>query len=59
MLPDLGPHATFIWASYATVATVLVGYALFQIREGWRLDSKLAELERRGIEGRRSRAPLK
>lgn len=53
MIVDLGPHAAFIWASYAAVGLVLgllVAWLLFDGRRQRRL---LAELEARG-HGRRS-----
>ena len=52
---DLGPHAAFIWASYAVVAvvlTVLIGWLVFDGRRQQRL---LDELEARGVRRRSSR----
>ena len=52
---DLGPHAAFIWASYAVVAVVLVvliGWLLFDGRRQQRL---IAELEARGVRRRSNR----
>ena len=42
MLPDLGPHAAFIWTCYAIAAAVLVGLALWLIFDGRRLERQLA-----------------
>jgi heme exporter protein D len=52
---DLGPHAAFIWASYAIYAAVLAGVIGWLVWDGARLKSRLAELEARGV-SRRSRA---
>ncbi len=52
---DLGPHAAFIWASYAIYAAVLVGVIGWLVWDGARLKLRLAELEARGV-SRRSRA---
>ncbi len=53
---DLGPHAAFIWASYAAeviVLAALIGWLLF---DGSRQKRQLADLERRGVT-RRGAAP--
>jgi len=53
---DLGPHAAFIWASYAAFAVViglLIGWTLF---DGRRQAKALADAERRGLK-RRSAEP--
>lgn len=47
MLPDLGAHATFIWASYAAVFGVLAAYGTWLVLEGRNLESRLAEFEQR------------
>jgi len=52
---DLGPHAAYIWASYALVALVLAGLIAWLIYDGRRQQRRLAELEARGL--RRNRAP--
>lgn len=52
---DLGPHAAYIWASYAIVALVLgslVGWLIFDGRRQQRL---LEGLEARGVRRRSSR----
>lgn len=51
---DLGPHAAFIWASYAIYALVLAGLIGWLVWDGRRINSRLAELESRGV-ARRSR----
>jgi heme exporter protein D len=52
---DLGPHAAFIWASYAIYAVVLAGLIGWLVWDGARIRQQLADLEARGI-SRRSRA---
>jgi heme exporter protein D len=51
---DLGPHAAFIWASYAVYAVVLAALIGWLVWDGRRINSRLAELESRGV-ARRSR----
>lgn len=51
---DLGPHASFIWASYGAVALVLVALLTWLLWDGRRQRRMLAELEARGVR-RRSR----
>lgn len=55
---DLGPHAAFIWASYAIYATVLAVLILWLVMDGRRLKSRLADLEARGVSRRGQRAAL-
>lgn len=47
MLPDMGVHATFIWASYAAVFGVLVIYGTWLVLEGRSLERRLSEFEQR------------
>jgi heme exporter protein D len=51
---ELGPHAAFIWASYAVYAVVLAALIGWLVWDGRRINSRLAELESRGV-ARRSR----
>ncbi len=51
---DLGPHAAFIWASYAAVALVLLLLLVWLIWDGRRQRRLLENLESRGVR-RRSR----
>jgi heme exporter protein D len=51
---DLGPHATFIVASYAIVAIVMAGLVAWLIVDGRRQKRILDDLEARGAR-RRSR----
>jgi len=52
---DLGPHAAFIWLSYAAALVVVAGLMLWAFGGEARNRAKLAELERRGVV-RRSRS---
>lgn len=55
-MPDLGPHAIFIWAAYA-LTFVAVGILTVSILiDDRRQRETLAELERRGIKRRSARA---
>ena len=51
---DLGPHAAFIWASYAVVAVVLVVLVAWLVIDGRRQQQLIDEFEARGVR-RRSR----
>ncbi len=51
---DLGPHAAFIWASYAVVVIVLAGLIAWLIGEGRRQQRALDDLEARGVKRRSS-----
>jgi heme exporter protein CcmD len=53
---DLGPHATFIWASYALFLLVLGALATWLVLEGRRQERALADLEARGIKRRAARS---
>lgn len=53
---DLGPHAAFIWLSYAFVALALAGLIAWLIVDGKSQQSALDDLEQRGIK-RGTRAP--
>jgi heme exporter protein D len=52
MLPDMGPHAVFIWSSYAIFATVLAGLIGWLILDGRRHAADLAKLERRAADSK-------
>ena len=55
-MPDLGPHAMFIWSAYA-LTFVAVGILTVSILIDDRQQREtLAELERKGIKRRSSRA---
>lgn len=49
---DLGPHAAFIWASYAAVALVVAALIVWLLADGARYRRKLTELEARGVRRR-------
>ena len=46
MLPDLGPHAAFIWSSYALMALVLGGLMAWLIFDGRRQAALLDAMDR-------------
>lgn len=52
---DLGPHATYIWASYCAVALVLAGLIAWLLLDGTRQKKSLADLEARGVKRRSDR----
>ena len=56
---DLGPHAAFIWAAYATVAVVLAGLVGWLVLDGRRQRQLVDELEARGIRRRSQRSSFK
>lgn len=49
---DLGPHAHFIWLSYAAVAAVLAALIGWLVVDGRRQHNALNDLERRGVRRR-------
>jgi heme exporter protein D len=49
---NLGPYASFIWASYALAALVIGGLLTALILDGRRQAAALADLEARGIKRR-------
>ncbi|MET0639021.1 MAG: heme exporter protein CcmD [Hyphomicrobium sp.] len=51
---DLGPHAAFIWLSYAAVAVTVIGVILWLIADGARQRADLDALERQGVKRRSS-----
>lgn len=53
---DLGPHAAFIWLSYAAVASVIGGLIVWLIADGRRQQSALKALEDRGVRRRSAAA---
>lgn len=53
MIPDLGPHAAFIWASYALMAVVLAALTAWLILDGRRQSRLLDALEARRKAGGR------
>lgn len=55
---DLGPHAVFIWASYAAVAIVLAALVAWLMLDGAKQRRQLAALEARGVKRRSARDAL-
>lgn len=55
IIPDMGPHAAFIWASYGIETGVLAALVGWLILDGRRQAAQLAALEMRGA-GRRTAA---
>ncbi len=53
---DLGPHASFIWASYGAMAAIIMALSLWLWLDGRRHKQALIELERRGIKRQSSSA---
>lgn len=57
MIPDMGPHAAFIWSSYAIVAIVLGGLTAWLIVDGRKQARKLADYEARSAKRRGTDSP--
>jgi heme exporter protein D len=55
-MPDLGPHAAFIWAAYAITLIAVAALILFIVQDDRRQRQLVADLERQGIR-RRSAKP--
>lgn len=49
---DMGPHAAFIWLSYAAVTVTVIGLILWLLADGWKQRAELAALERQGVKRR-------
>ena len=49
---DLGPHAAYIWASYAVAAVILAGLVAWLWLDNRRQRRALADLEARGVRRR-------
>jgi len=54
-MPDLGPHAVFIWAAYGITFVTVTALVLFILGDDRRQRRILAELERQGITRRSSK----
>jgi heme exporter protein D len=53
---DLGPHAAFIWISYAAVTFVVAGLVAWLIFDGRKQAAAMQELEKRGARRRSASA---
>jgi heme exporter protein D len=51
---NMGPHAAFIWLSYAVVTVTVTGLILWLLADGWKQRAELAALERQGVKRRSS-----
>lgn len=49
---DLGPHAAFIWVSYAAVLVTVAAVIVWLIADGRKQITDLKALEKRGIRRR-------
>jgi heme exporter protein D len=49
---DLGPHASFIWLSYAIVTAVVGGLIAWLVLDGREQERRLAEFAARGVKRR-------
>jgi heme exporter protein D len=56
-MPDLGPHAVFIWAAYGVTFLAVAALVLVIVEDDRRQRRLLAELERQGITRRSARKP--
>jgi heme exporter protein D len=52
MIPDMGPHAAYIWSAYAIVAVTLAALIVWLVLDGKRQHRALAALEARGAKRR-------
>ncbi|MGH6826312.1 heme exporter protein CcmD [Methyloceanibacter sp.] len=55
-MPDLGPHAAFIWAAYAVTFIAVAALIVFIVQDDRRQRQLLAELDRQGIRRRSAKA---
>ena len=55
MMPDLGPHAVFIWSAYALTFAAIAVLTVSILIDDRHQRETLAELERRGIKRRSAR----
>jgi heme exporter protein D len=56
-MTDLGPHAAFIIAAYATAAVVVIGLIAWVIADHDTQRRQLADLESRGVTRRSEKPP--
>ena len=55
---ELGPHAAYIWAAYASVATGLTALVTWLVLDGRRQQRLVDQLEARGVRRRSDRTQL-
>jgi heme exporter protein D len=55
-MPDLGPHAVFIWAAYGVTALAVAALVAFIVADDRHQRQLLAELERQGITRRSAKS---
>ncbi len=53
-MPDLGPHAAFIWLAYGAAVLCIAGLTLWVWSEERNQARRLHDLERRGLRRRSS-----
>jgi heme exporter protein D len=58
-VPDLGPHAVFIWSAYALTFIAVGALALAIVMDDRRQRATLAALERKGITRRSAKTGAK
>lgn len=49
---DLGPHASFIWSSYAIVTVVVAALIAWLVLDGREQERRLADFAARGVKRR-------
>jgi len=55
-MPDLGPHAVFIWAAYGVTLVTVVALVIAIVSDDRRQRRLIAELERQGLTRRSAKA---
>jgi len=55
-MPDLGPHAAFIWAAYGITFVAVAALVLAIVSDDRRQRRLLADLEQRGVTRRSAKA---
>jgi len=55
-MPDLGPHAVFIWAAYGVTLAAVAALVIAIVSDDRRQRRLIAELERQGLTRRSAKA---
>jgi heme exporter protein D len=55
-MPDLGPHAVFIWAAYGVTLVAVAALVMVIVSDDRRQHRLIAELERQGLTRRSAKA---